>query len=105
MNYIKETFPLQREIEPKTVDINVYFKGQFQYAIHTEVEINNIRLWAIVNNMTEHVEFHWNGIVISLTAKGDLSNWSNGMFDQFTKQFAKMIRFRRGEDIELTFVN
>lgn len=105
MNIIEKTFPLQSQITGNPVNIDVFVLGAFQYTIHTETEINNIRLWSIVNSMTEHVEFHWEDRIITMNDKGDLSDWPAGKLDTSIKLFAKMIRFRRGESIELTYVN
>lgn len=105
MNTIEKTFPLQSQIIGKPVNIDVFVLGEFQYQINTEIEMNNIRLWAVVNNMTEHVVFIWKDCEITINQGGDLSAWPLGMLDQTAKTLIKLIKRRRGEDIELTYVN
>jgi hypothetical protein len=75
--------------------IYVYYKGEFQYIINTEIQINNLRIWAFENNETENITFVWEGLQIDINNNGDLTKYPKGFLDTEQKQMAKMVRLRR----------
>lgn len=84
MSQITKQFPTLSEITPN-ISVEVFVMGKFEYVINTDVQLTNIRLWAVTNDMTEHVVFVFNGTEILMNKRGDLSSWPVGMFDQILK--------------------
>jgi hypothetical protein len=92
-------FPTLEEITPNTREVAVFYNNEFQYFVTNEGQLNNIRLWAMYNKLTQSVRFVFNGADIFITEKGDLTDWPLWMFDGCSHQLANMVRLKRGESI------
>jgi len=92
-------FPTLQEITPEQRSVTVWYNGILQYYITNETEMNNIRLWALLNKQSKNVIFIWQGIEIGLTENGDLTIWPLGLFDNNLKAFANLAFLKRGEPI------
>lgn len=93
-------FPTIDQISPNIREVAVYFDHEYQYSITNEIQLNNLRLWAIYTKQTQLIRFVWNGGDIFITEAGDLTDWPIGMFDGCSHQLVNMIHLKRGEAIE-----
>ena len=93
MSQITKQFPTLSEITPN-ISVEVFVMGKFEYVINTDVQLTNIRLWAIANDMTEHVVFVFGENKIKLNPDGTITDWPTGFFDQESVGLSKIFGFK-----------
>ena len=87
----------RRQIAYKPEETKVFIDGEYEFTIYNETELNNIRIAAVAGKWTDRVEFHWNDHIIKMNESGDLLSWPKGWHDQHIRQFATLIKLRRGD--------
>jgi hypothetical protein len=97
-------FVNKKDITLDTRYVKVFFNGDYQYTIQDEHQMNNIRLWAIKNGVTGSVTFGWEGHVLTLAENGDLSDWPVGMFDSAALALIQMVKWRKGDIVDIQLI-
>lgn len=95
----------KQDIQYTYPQLQFFRNGTFQFTIDNEIELHNVRLLAAKGGWWNEVEFRWNDHVIYMTETFDLDKWPKGMYDGEVRQFAQLIRMKRGQIIEVQTVN
>lgn len=91
----------KKEIRYKFPKVKFYLDGKYKFTVDNEVELNNIRVAALYEGWTNRISFTWHNPTtntdepITINERGDLSRWSDGLYNQPTKQLLMILRHSR----------
>lgn len=91
-------FPDKKYFTPKKQKISVWFDNEFKYYISSAEQLNNIRIWAVQEKMTDRIKLVWHNQTITLNKYGDLSDFPYGMLNTVERQLVELVKLKRKID-------
>lgn len=77
--------------------VKFYVDDTYQFTIDNDIELNNVRLWVILNKIKGSYIIWRDKYKLTISENGTLSQWPGGFYDQQMPQLTQIMMLQSGK--------